>query len=373
MNLIDDKEKQFESLIELINQCDLCERLCNREKVMSKYNGNINTKVLFIAEAPGRLGADKTKIPLFGDRTGDNFDGFLKNIGWSRDQIFITNAVLCNPRDTNGNNDKPSNEEIMNCSYFLEMIIKLIQPTIIVTLGLCALNSLKNIQRHDYTLKDFVGKKVNWNGMFLVPLYHPAPRALLHRSIIKQRSDYIALANIINPVTGLKRKNYAKIKGDEKNEIDQLAILILYILQYYKRLSYFKLTKLLYLVDCHYILKMGDSFTREIYLRQKDGPWPPALSKKIKLLARDNIIEVTYEKKEMFIKSIKDSELGIPEDDRIEIENVIHKYKDYDNYKIKVASYRTPPMVYILEKEKEGGVFLNKPVIFNGRSISDMK
>ena len=45
-----------------------------RRKVFSEANGNIDSKALFIAEAPGRLGADKTGIPLYGDRTGDNFE-----------------------------------------------------------------------------------------------------------------------------------------------------------------------------------------------------------------------------------------------------------------------------------------------------------
>ena len=58
--------------------------------------------MLFVAEAPGRLGADRTGIPLYGDRTGENFQTLLGNIGWKREQVFITNAVLCNPKQETG-------------------------------------------------------------------------------------------------------------------------------------------------------------------------------------------------------------------------------------------------------------------------------
>jgi DNA polymerase len=73
--------------------------MCNRRKVLSANNGNLNSKVVFIAEAPGRLGAECTGIPLYGDKTGENFEMLLGNIGWKREDVFITNSILCNPQD----------------------------------------------------------------------------------------------------------------------------------------------------------------------------------------------------------------------------------------------------------------------------------
>ena len=111
------RESMFKTLVESTRHCDLCMRMRNRTKVLSFENGNIYSKVLFIAEAPGRHGADRTAIPLYGDKAGDNFELLLSNIGWGRDDIFITNAVICNPRQDNGNNATPTGEEISNCSY----------------------------------------------------------------------------------------------------------------------------------------------------------------------------------------------------------------------------------------------------------------
>src|SRR5579872_2140647 len=98
--------------------CRLCERMGDSRRGLGDRNGSWNAKVMFIAEAPGRLGAEKTGIPLFGDRTGERFDELLEAMQWRRSDVFITNAVLCNPRDSNGKNDKPSSREIKNCSAF---------------------------------------------------------------------------------------------------------------------------------------------------------------------------------------------------------------------------------------------------------------
>jgi uracil-DNA glycosylase len=78
------KAARFNDLVESVQHCDLCPRLRGCRKVLSSANGNVESKVLFVAEAPGRLGADRTGVPLFGDRTGDNFEALLGNIGWRR-------------------------------------------------------------------------------------------------------------------------------------------------------------------------------------------------------------------------------------------------------------------------------------------------
>lgn len=85
---LDDIEKKFDLLIDSIENCRLCPNMEARTKVFSEFNGNINSNVLFIAEAPGRLGADRTAIPLFGDQTGNNFQYLIDTIEWSREQFF---------------------------------------------------------------------------------------------------------------------------------------------------------------------------------------------------------------------------------------------------------------------------------------------
>lgn len=251
--------------------------MCHRSKILSYANGNPSTKVVFVAEAPGRLGADRTGMPLHGDRTGDNFTQLLSAIGWSRDDIFITNAVLCNPREENGTNGTPNKWEIRQCSVYLEMTLNLIEPDVIVTLGRIALESLAHIHAHELSLSKSVGTLSFWNGYYVFPVYHPAPRALIHRSFPKQISDYISLAKIVDPINGLRPKQAISHRKTKQTLIqnETLKCLITAITDSLGTLSFFKLNKLLYLVDLTAIRQIGNSLTGEIYLRQQEGPWLP--------------------------------------------------------------------------------------------------
>jgi uracil-DNA glycosylase len=121
-------DQLFEHLADEAAACVICERMRERKAVLSRLNGALNTRVMFIAEAPGRNGADRTRIPFHGDTSGRNFESLLASIKLTRDVIFITNAVLCSPRKPSGANDRPTRSEIRNCSAFLRRQIELIDP-----------------------------------------------------------------------------------------------------------------------------------------------------------------------------------------------------------------------------------------------------
>src|SRR6476661_6571632 len=127
------------SWLELVNNastCTLCEGMCGRSAVLSKLNGKLDARIMFIGEAPGRKGADRTRIPFSGDQSGQNLDRYLASIPLTREQVFITSAALCNPRTPSGVNRKPTLKEVANCSDFLKRTIDLIDPAVVVTLGL---------------------------------------------------------------------------------------------------------------------------------------------------------------------------------------------------------------------------------------------
>jgi len=192
----ENKQSKFSKLISSVGHCNKCQRMCNRKKVLSKNNGNINAKVMFIAEAPGRLGAEQTGIPLYGDKTGANFNKLLNSIGWKREDIFITNAILCNPQKNNGNNSSPTDYEIENCSVHLKETLEVVNPDIIVALGCKALSALNIIYPHNYTLKKHAGKMQFWNKKSLYPLYHPSPMGMINRNFDKQMTDFKNLSDI---------------------------------------------------------------------------------------------------------------------------------------------------------------------------------
>src|SRR5579875_2260615 len=144
--------KTFSQLVEQVQVCRLYERMEGRRRVLSAANGNLHAKVLFIAEAPGRLGGDRCGIPLSQVQTGRNFTLLLQAAGLTREEIFITNAVLCNPRDEDGRNAPPTMRELRNCSYHLRQTLDILSPRTIVTLGQAALRALRRIAPHEIEL-----------------------------------------------------------------------------------------------------------------------------------------------------------------------------------------------------------------------------
>jgi len=193
-----DKAARFASLCAEAATCVRCEAMCDRAAVLSELNGALDARVMFIGEAPGRKGADRTRVPFSGDQSGANLDRFLGSIGLGREEIFITSAALCNPRTDSGANRKPTQKELANCSEFLRRTIELVQPAMIVTLGTVALEALKLIHYHEFSLRGDAATVRKWNGRLLIPLYHPSPQVLItSRNEQQQLQDYRVVARAI--------------------------------------------------------------------------------------------------------------------------------------------------------------------------------
>jgi len=198
MPAIKPKALEFRKLVSQAARCTLCQEMCEQTAVLSALNGPLDARVMFIGEAPGRKGADRTRVPFSGDQSGKNFDRFISSIELQRDQMFITSAALCNPRSPTGANRRPSAGEVANCSAFLGRTIALVDPQLIVTLGGVALEALKPIHYHELNLKDSAGEIHRWNGRLLVPLYHPSPQVLItSRREAAQLQDYQVVARAV--------------------------------------------------------------------------------------------------------------------------------------------------------------------------------
>ena len=100
--------KLFDELCTQAGACQKCSAMTERTAVLSELNGNLSPQVFFLAEAPGRQGADRTRKPFSGDRSGINFQVLLDSIDLKREEIFITNSALCSPRAASGANRQPT-------------------------------------------------------------------------------------------------------------------------------------------------------------------------------------------------------------------------------------------------------------------------
>ena len=180
--------------------------------------------------------------------------------------MFVTNAVLCNPKDARGNNSSPSPKEMENCVGHLRRQIDLVDPPLVVTLGAFALRAMSLIERHGLALADAVRSANKWYGRVLIPLYHPGQRAMIHRSFSNQQSDYQFVAEQARRIGFPPRKIRSRTSVNVSNIAGAIVMS-------WPGVSYFGLHKLFYLFELAHVRAHGTQLTDAFFIRQKDGPY----------------------------------------------------------------------------------------------------
>lgn len=192
----------FEALAATVGACVRCREMDHCHTLSwsngSPSNGSLAAAVLFLGEAPGRLGAARSGVPFEGDRSGDRFASLLAEAGLEREQVFVTNAVLCSPLSPAGANRRPRVSEVASCLPHLRATLALVEAPVVAALGGVALDSLARIERHEVrSVVREAGRPRPWRGRTLVPLVHPSGRALGRRSEAQQRRDWRGLGTLV--------------------------------------------------------------------------------------------------------------------------------------------------------------------------------
>jgi len=162
--------EELKKLEEEAKNCCKC-RLCKTRTNVVFGEGDPNTNLMFVGEAPGEQ-EDLQGRPFVG-RAGQLLTRFLNLYGVSRDKVYITNVVKCRPP----NNRNPAPDEIAACYPFLEKQIKLISPKVILCLGAFAARTVLNLPEKT-PISRIRGKeqKVQIGGkeIVVIPTFHPA-------------------------------------------------------------------------------------------------------------------------------------------------------------------------------------------------------
>ena len=351
----------FDSLIDRIQACAKCSMMDGCTRVLSGANGPANARVMFVGEAPGRLGADRTAVPFHGDKSGDNFEALLSLAGLSRRQVFVTNAVLCNPRSEDGNNVAPPRSVLKNCAQNLQRQIEVINPTIVATLGSSALESAKLIEHHDLVLSQSVRTANAWNNRILIPLYHPGARAMIHRNFTAQTADYYFVGEHVRRLT-----SKAKTPATHAKAHSQAWDIVKYVLAYFGELSLFRLHKSMYLIDYASILQRRQPLTDFFYIRQKDGPYCVELGSRWYKSYADKVAFKTLNGRpwlSWYSSGLFHNEPPIDESDRRFVDSVLTAIRPLSDAQLKTRSYLTGPMKESLKAERAGAMQLNRPLL----------
>lgn len=197
---LEDKRTVFRRLYQDYKDCEAC-ALCDERTQIVFGQGNPNADIMFIGEKPGET-EDQTGRAFSGE-SGGLFSELLKSANIVREEVFVTNLVMCKPPgDHTGHRTRtPTREERNACLARLHEQIYTIDPLLIIPVGGEAMGALMGGG------KTSINKEKGKLGIIKIPARSP------HLPHI----EYEAMP-ILDPVYILKEDRInTKTKNWEKN------------------------------------------------------------------------------------------------------------------------------------------------------------
>jgi len=184
--------KKLKDKISTISEC----KLKNNSNNIVFNDGNINSPIMLIGEAPGQK-EDELSKPFVGE-AGSLLNKMLSAINLNRKDLYITNVVNYRPPL----NRKPDSNEIKRYSEFLLEHVDIIKPKIIILLGSTAMEAFfgsnLKISKERGIWKEMLIKDKTFLTMVT---FHPA---YLLRQNDQKKYSWIDLKNIRNKIDELK-------------------------------------------------------------------------------------------------------------------------------------------------------------------------
>ena len=155
--------------------------------------GNPEAEILFLGEGPGYWEDIKGR-PFVGN-AGSLLNQLLQSTKLAREDVFITNVVCYRPPS----NRDPLPEEISAFQPYIDVMLEVIRPKMVVTLG--RFSMAKFLPGTKISIVHGQVFDVNWKGrqIKVVPMNHPAA-ALRSGEIMRQiKEDFSKLPSALAP------------------------------------------------------------------------------------------------------------------------------------------------------------------------------
>lgn len=127
--------------------------------------GDPRARLVLVGEGPGAT-EDELGRPFVG-RAGELLDRILQAAGFTREEVYITNVVMCRPPG----NRTPTEQEMATCMPYLEAKLRLINPAIVVALGATATRALVDPRARITQVRGAWHRR---GPLQVMPTYHPA-------------------------------------------------------------------------------------------------------------------------------------------------------------------------------------------------------
>jgi uracil-DNA glycosylase family 4 len=186
------KQAQLEQIKADILKKNICPDLAEGATQLVMGDGNLNARIVFIGEAPGKK-EDQEGLPFVG-ASGRFLNEMLAAAHLERVDVYITNIVKYRPP---GNRDPKPEEKIAFWPYLIRQL-EIIQPKAIITLGrhsgMSFIPELVISRDHGQVYK----VQFRSSEFLVIPLYHPA--AALYNGSMRQVliDDFLAAARVAN-------------------------------------------------------------------------------------------------------------------------------------------------------------------------------
>ena len=155
--------------------CTACVKAGFIERAHPVFSGQLAQRFLVVGQAPGPVEVDQTRP--FAGRAGKQLMRWFAQAGFGdegdvRRNVYFTSMTTCFPgRNRSGNGDRrPSAHEVALCSHWLDELLGLLKPRVLIPVGTLSLARFMPGKRLD----DVVGRSFSAAAMTLVPLPHPS-------------------------------------------------------------------------------------------------------------------------------------------------------------------------------------------------------
>ena len=171
------------------------------------FGGGKGYPILLIGQAPGKTEYER-HAPFQGE-AGRSIKSLFASCGL-RDfdrKVYQTSITKCFPgrRPTASSDRAPSAQEVTNCSPFLARQLTLLQPKLIVCLGMLSAKAYVEMREReepgygratfgkastgDLKVPDLVGRRFVWKGAVILPMIHPAGSANGSRALYPEQDQ----------------------------------------------------------------------------------------------------------------------------------------------------------------------------------------
>ncbi|WP_336001055.1 uracil-DNA glycosylase [Halorientalis halophila] len=188
----------------LADDCRRCPALVEGRECISWGNGPLDADLVVVGEAPGYgdpdadrwRGGNWTGLAYTSRHSGRRVRDLLADAGYGHENCYFTNAVKCFPADPEDptTNREPTAEERENCRPYLREEIETVAPSVVVTTGTHATQSVFAMAGHEVDgFLDAVLEPVPWPALetTVLPLLHPSYQDVWLSRFGYSRREYV--------------------------------------------------------------------------------------------------------------------------------------------------------------------------------------